>query len=646
MKIFAPSPFRALTLAACGALALSLPAKADLTSNLQHIPAPVDSFFNLTVSRPDWGFFLDRKPFSDLWKQMRGKISPQLEAQLGVSIDKDILPMVGSNINVAAYQADLKASGERLPFLILLDIKDLDGYAHLLARLKQLPAKDKSKLLLEYKYQGVPLYGFASVRAKEGVPYMALDGHTMMLGSKSLVMKAIDSGLGKQPSALSDAAFRTSVDALGPEKFWLYANPRALPEMLGSFKGSKPIPPAELAAQKARLAKALEMYDAMGIGLDLNPRGLAIRTVARVKENSVPGDKLALMQNFRQVWNDPASPMNRLMQAVPPQPLLFASLNGIDLVDRATQLLAPPNPEKPGLMDAVSQFFAKSTKLDFRQDLIKYSDGRGGFAVYYPEEITVPNRPPQAICYLGVRDNAAFLANLQSKLKLDLNGIAGGIDSEAKSDASRVISFPKQPTEMYNGHPLYIAQESPMVSKLRQGLFMQPTYGNYGNLWLFASSPEAFKRGIDNLDGKRLNLANNPYFNQLKDRFGIQANGGLMFIELSSAARLAELLGGDEEDFKALKPTLLAFKSIMAGGSYRGNVVQGNLVMDIDMAQVNFELMARIFNSHFDTISDPTRKQLQQPAKPPVQKPGPKPGQQPVQPVKPSSSAHRNNVGL
>lgn len=643
MKIFALPPFRALALAACGALALSLPAQADLTSNLQHIPAPVDGFFNLTVSRPDWGFFLDRKPFSDLWNQMRGKISPGLEAQLGVSIDKDILPMVGSNINVAAYQADLMARGERLPFLILLDIKDLDGYAHLLARLKQLPAKDKSKLLLEYKYQGVPLYGFASVRAKEGVPYMALDGRTMMLGSKSLVMKAIDSGRGKQPSALSDGAFKTSVDALGPEKFWIYANPRVLPEMLGTLgKGSKPVPPAELAAQKARLAKALELYDAMGIGLDLNPRGLAIRTVARVKENGAPGEKLALMQNFRQVWNDPASPMNRLMQAVPPQPLLFASLNGLDLVDRATRLLSPPEAEKAGLMDAVSQFFARSTKLDFREDLIKYSDGRAGFAVYYPEEITVPNRPPQAICYLGVRDNAAFLANLQSKLRLDLNGLAAGIDSEAKPDASRVLSFPKQPSEMYNGHPLYIAQESPMVSKLRQGLFMQPTYGNYGELWLFASSPQAFKRGIDNLDGKRLNLANNPYFNQLKDRFGIQANGGLMFVELSSAARLAELLGGDDEDFKALKPTLLAFKSIMAGGSYRGNVVQGDLVMDIDMAQVNFELMARIFNSHFDTISDPTRKQLRQPAKPPAQKPAAKP----AQPAKPSQQMGRDKVGL
>ncbi|MEZ0368652.1 MAG: hypothetical protein ACAI44_06115, partial [Candidatus Sericytochromatia bacterium] len=111
-------------------------------------------------------------------------------------------------------------------------------------------------------------------------------------------------------------------------------------------------------------------------------------------------------------------------------------------------------------------------------------------------------------------------------------------------------------------------------------------------------------------------------------RYGLQSNGGLVFIELSSAVKLAELLGGGDDSIKQLKPTLLAFKSILAGGRYRGNVAEGTLVVDIDMDKVNFELLGKFLGSSRSALSDPTRnpqrRQPQQPAKPPTRtrKPG------------------------
>lgn len=615
------SRFRSLALAGLGLLALTLPAQADLLTNLHHVPVPVDGFVNLTTDRENWRFFAERKPFGQMWQQLRAKITPDLEARLGLNFDRDLLPLVGSHVDVAVYRADLATASEHLPLLLLLDVRDVQAYRQLLGRLKAVAAKDKRKRLLEVPYRGVSLYGFATTTTAEGVPFMALSGKTLLIGSKARVMQAIDAGQSQQPSALEDDGFRVSLNALKDHKLWFYANPRTLPELYARLGSGGP----NRQREGAELAAAVEPYDALGFGIDINPNGLALRSVARVKQLGLPGDKQALLQGFQRLWNDPAGQMPRLLQAVPSRPLLFAGLNGLPLYDRALSLFG--NGEQVKALDQLGAFFTATTQLDFHRDLLDYSDGRAGLAIYYPDDVRVPNRPPQAVCYLGVRDNAAFLQNLQQRLRLDLSFLADGLEgTKPQASPARVVRFPTQPTEIYAGHPLYVAQESPMVKKLREGLFMQPAYGNYGNLWLFASSPAALKAGIDNLNGRNGNLNSSPYFNQLRRRIGVEPGGGLMFVEFSSLAKLAELLGGEDEDFKALRPSLQAFHSILAGGSYRDNVIQGNLVMDIDMAKVNFELIGRIFNSHSDTLSDPTRKP--QPAAsraPGAVKPGPHP---------------------
>ncbi|MEZ0372875.1 MAG: DUF3352 domain-containing protein, partial [Candidatus Sericytochromatia bacterium] len=549
-----------LALSALAAMVIALPAKADLASNLRHTPASVDSFVSLSTSYEDWRYFLNRKPFAQMLGEIRQQMAPELETQLGMNFDKDLAPMLGTNLNIAFYDEELN-SKELLPMLLIFDLKDTSGFPKLVKRLQEVAAKNKNKQLLESKYQGVSLYGFASTRRTEGVPYMALSNRTLLIGSKTLVMKAIDSAQSRQPAALSDQAFKVAHDALRTQKLWAWANPEALPAFMRLADRGNAAAAKKNAEAAASLSEAFEMYDSVAAGLDISRTGLVVKTVVRLKEQGLAPEKQALMQAFRQLWNDPGTPMQGIMKGSPARPLFFAGINGMQLVEQSMQVFGSRNAEQQKTMASLAQAFEKFTQLDFHKDILSTSDGRGGVAVFYPEDTKVFNRPPQVVFFLGVKDNSRFLQTLTNKLKLDLSVLS---QNPKPGSPPEIITFPKLPSQTYLGHPLFIADNSQVTQKLRASLFMQPAYSHVGNVWLFASSPEGLKAGIDQLSGKRANLNGSTYFNQLKDRYGLQSNGGLVFIELSSAVKLAELLGGGDDSIKQLKPTLLAFKSILA----------------------------------------------------------------------------------
>ncbi|PKL74905.1 MAG: hypothetical protein CVV27_18130 [Candidatus Melainabacteria bacterium HGW-Melainabacteria-1] len=70
------------------------------------------------------------------------------------------------------------------------------------------------------------------------------------------------------------------------------------------------------------------------------------------------------------------------------------------------------------------------------------------------------------------------------------------------------------------------------------------------------------------------------------------------------------------DEVKALKPTLNAFKSILAGGRYQGNVAEFVMAIDIDMDKVNFELLGKVLGAKRSAVSDPSRSRAGTPAKP------------------------------
>lgn len=636
-----PSRSLKLSLAVCAAgLCLGAgPARADLASNLKHTPAQVDSFVSLSTSYEDWRYFLTRKPFAGMFAQLRKDIAPDLEKQLGMSFERDLAPMLGTHLNVAVYDEALK-SQELLPFLLVFDLKDTAGFPKLIARLKDVDAKDASKQLLISEHQGVTVYGFSSSKRSEGVPYMALSGHTLLIGSKTLVTKAIDAGQGRQAAALSDGALKVAYDSLGKQKLWAYLNPASMPQFL-SLAGAAKLSPAEraeLEASRKDMVEALSLYDSLGFGLDLNPKGLVLKSVVRLKTQGVAPEKQALMKNYLKLWSDPKAPLKRVLQGSPSKPLFFASINGLQLMQQSMKVFGPKDAEGAKLMQALAEGFKETTQLDYEKDVQPFSDGRGGVSVFYPEDMKVFDRPPQMVFFLGVKNAAGFQQRLSGKLKLNLAGFGPKGDGKQPA-APEYVTFPAKSNANYQGYALYIAEENATVTKLRQSMFMQPAYAQVGDLWLLASSPDSLRAGIDHLSGKRASLLGNAYFNQLKDRFGMQVNGGLMYMDLSSLIKLAEFLGGEDEEIKALKPTLNAFKSILAGGRTQGNVAEGVMVVDIDMDSVNFELLGQVLKSHASGVSDPTRGKT--PAKTPA-----KPQTQPqsrtrVQPRQPAAQPSR-----
>lgn len=613
MRIFASA---AVVLAS--AALLTLPVKADLASNLRHAPANPDGLVSVSTDYEAWRYFLTRKPFAEMYSQVLKEIAPDLEKHLGMSFQRDLMPMLGTHLNLAIYEDEIRSGKEVLPLLFIFDLKNTQGYPKLLQRFRDLAAKDQSKKLIETKYHGIPVYGFSSVRRTEGVPYMALSGKTLLFGSKNLVLKAIDSGQGKSPAALSDSRFKVAHDSLRAQKLWAYINPENVSTFFEvTAKTSKD--KVKLDHDDAQMIENLDLYDSLGIGMDLNRNGLFFKTVARIKESGGDIQKRALMQDFARLWNDPNAPMRQLLHASPAQPMLFAGFNGLQLMDQSMMLFSAADPDGEAMMADIGKEFTHLTQLDFRKDVLRYSDGRSGVAVFYPENTKVFDRPPQMVFYLGVKDNAAFQQVLAQKLKLNL----GPVDPSKPNQPDQIISFAEQATASYEGYPLYIADNNQTIQTLSESLFMRPSYTHVGDVWLFASNPDALKAGIDYLKGKRRSLLDNNYFKQLTQRYGIQANGGLMYIDLATAHQLIEFLGGEDSEVKALKPTLSAFKSIVAGGRFQGNIAEGMMIVDIDMDKVNFELLSKFFNQKGRIIADPTRRRPNnQPATP---KPTPKP---------------------
>jgi hypothetical protein len=302
---------------------------------------------------------------------------------------------------------------------------------------------------------------------------------------------------------------------------------------------------------------------------------------------------------------------------------MAVGFNGLQLMDQSIRLFNPAlDEESQQLWDGMGKGFTDLTGLDFQQDLLKYSDGRGALAVFYPESAKIFDRPPHVVTYLGIKDSDNFQKILQQKLRLNLKGVMP-VNKPAVS--SEPVRFSSQPATTYQGSAIYLATPSETVKRLQQSMYVQPAYSRVGDVWLFASNLNAIKSGIDQLKGKQSNLLSNPNFRQLTQRFNLQLNGGVFYMDLSAAMKLVEFLGGADPEVKQLKPTLNAFKSVLAGGRYVDNVAEGLMVVDIDMDKVDFELLAKVFGMMGGSELTKNQQSHYQPGGKTSSKPGKKP---------------------
>lgn len=602
-----------------------LPAHADLLSNLQHTPKAPDGFVSLSTNYEDWKYFLSKKPFATAFNQTLKSIAPELEKELGMNFEKDLVPMIGTHLSLAYYQKEFSKT-ETVPLLLVFDLKNTGGFPKLITRLKDIASKDKDKgkQVQTSTYKGITLYGFVSARRTEGVPYMALSNHTLLIGSKGLVSKAIDAAQQKT-SALADANFKSMYEVLKANKLWTYVTP----EMINTSLNVDEIV-ASAQTTKTSLKDNLNQYQSLGFGLDLNPNGLMIKTLAKFKSNQAPAQK-ALIQSFAKIWNDPKVPMLKILQGSPAKPLMMFAFNGMHLYQQSLQLFGGQDPDTKKLMDEMAVGFRQFSGLDFQQDLIKYSDGRGGVVIFYPENTKIFDRAPHLVTYMGVKDIKGFQSVLQNKFKLNLPAENSGQDQKKPPIQ---IQFPKKSNSSYRGYPLFIAQENPEAKKLKDAWFVQPAYSQVGDVWVFSSNPDGLKAALDQLSGQKSSLIKNSYFQNLSSKHKMQLNGGVFYMDLSAAMKLVEFLGGADPEVKQLKPTLNAFKSIMGGSRMVNDMAEGTFVVDVDMDKIDYELLAKIFNlMGGKDLGKPKAKVNTQPQVKPTAPPTYRPANNPPRPV-------------
>lgn len=585
--LFAPRRLALTALTSLSLLALPvLSAQAALQDNLRHTPAQANSFFSLSTDYKDWQYFMEREPFKTMLAQFQAEIAPDIARELGIDLQRELLPMLGSHMTVALYDSE---PAELLPALIALDLAETESYAKLVQRLEQTARESDSKKLLQSSYRGVTLYGFAGHR-EQGIPYMALSGQTLLFGSQPLIKKALDTQAQAGPNILKQSGFDEAHAALHQQKFWLYAQPEKLSEALGQA----PLEAAsaqELRQAEAEMQQALAIYDSLGLGLDLSRNGLVLKSFLRLKDRGLPATQQAYVNETLKIWRAAQSRLQQTLEASPRRPLIFASMDGVNLLSQGVKLFSKAQDLKA--LQQAGGFFKRFTNLDFEKDLLAYSDGRGGMFSFYPEDTVYFDRLPQTVLMLGVKDNAAFQKNLLSKLRLDLGAFAA--DQRSAKAAKEQILFSAKPSQTYQGHALYIAQDGPTLKGLKQSLFIEPAFAHVDKLWLFASSPEALKQTIDLLQGRSQNLAGNAYFDRLRTVHGIEKRTGLMFMDLHQLARMVSFIAGEDEEVEMLKPSLSAFHAIMAGGKYSGRSAEGIFVVDVNMDKVDFEMLGRLF---------------------------------------------------
>lgn len=581
---------RRLTLTLLTSLSLlTLPlaaAQAALQDNLSHTPAQANSFFSLSTDYKDWQYFVEREPFKTMLGQFQAEIAPDIARELGIDLQQELLPMLGSHMTVALYDSD---PAELLPALIALDLAEIDSYAKLVARLQQTAAESGSKRLLQSSYRGVTLYGFAG-RREQGIPYMALSGQTLLFGSQPLIKKALDVKAQAATGILKQSGFDEAHAALRQQKFWLYAQPEKLSEALSQA----PLEAAsaqELRQAEAEMQQALAIYDSLGLGLDLSRNGLVIKSFLRLKDKGLPAAQQSYVNETLKIWRAAQNRLQQTLEASPRRPLIFASMDGVQLLSQGIKLFS--NAQDRKVMQQAGGLFKRFTNLDFDKDLLAYSDGRGGLFSFYPEDTVYFDRLPQTVLMLGVKDNAAFQKNLLSKLRIDLGAFAA--DARSARAAKEQILFSAKPSQIYQGHALYIAQDGPTLKGLKQSLFIEPAFAHVDKLWLFASSPEALKQAIDLLKGRSQSLAGNAYFDRLRTVHGIEKRTGLMFMDLHQLGKMASFIAGEDEEVELLKPSLSAFHAIMAGGKYSGRSAEGIFVLDVNMDKIDFEMLGRLF---------------------------------------------------
>ncbi|PIQ28661.1 hypothetical protein COW36_12185 [bacterium (Candidatus Blackallbacteria) CG17_big_fil_post_rev_8_21_14_2_50_48_46] len=572
------------------------PAWASLEDNLRYTPPGADAFMAISTDKNDWSYFLGRKPFSTMVEDGMKDILPALGQGLGLDAEKDLVPLFGSHVSAAVYEKNVTAK-EALPALIAVDIADQKLFPGVVAKLKDKATADKDKLLQEFDYQGHTFYGFAKKEegAKEAKAevFMTLSGNTLLFGSRSLLEQAIQAAASGK-SLGTDSQFAGTLKSMEKEKFWVYFNPRNLKKFANLIPESSEKESQEVIQE---LEKSFNLYNSFAMGLDINKRGLRLKSFVTFRQDGPDTPQRKYLRQAEQAIRNPMAPLRTVLKAAPERPLLFGASQGFHLLPMGLKSFLADQAEARQMIDEiVYKGFRSLTHLDLDKDILSHSDGRVGLAMFYPETVKTVAQPPHTVIYLGVKNNDAFLKTLTQKLILDFDALETGAEKKGKQKKKQAlnITFPKTPQAHYRGAPLYMANMTPAAQGLKNEMGIQAGYTRVGNLWFFGSNMDALKSAIDYAHAQDSSLDDNGYFRALREKYALQEDAGMFFVDLGKIVSLVKLFMGEDEEVQTLLPTLQAMKSMMAGGSYKDGGAEGVFLIDVDMDQVDFELLGKM----------------------------------------------------
>ncbi|MBT9543830.1 MAG: DUF3352 domain-containing protein [Candidatus Sericytochromatia bacterium] len=612
--------YKLLTSSLLGTLAAATlcltPAWANLDDNLRHTPAGADAFVAVSTDQKDWDYFLKRKPFSTMHESLLKEILPAFGKEMGIDAEKDLLPLFGSHISAAVYGKSV--SKKDFPALIAVDLSNPAQFQPVLDKLKAAISKDKEKerTLLESSYKGIQVYGVAEKGETQSEIYMALSGNTLLFGNQTLIQEAIDTAQSSQ-TIVQDAAFASTLKSLRSEKVWFYMNPRNLDTYLSMVPDMSD---AESKAAIKEIKKSFALYNSFGLGLDLNSRGLRFKSFTTFHKDGADSPEKKYLREIENAIVNPKAPLSTILRAAPERPLFFAAAQGFHLIPSGLKLFLGDQPEARAILDeVVFKGFKSLTHLDMDKDILAHSDGRVGMSLFYPENLKTVTQPPHAVIYLGVKNNEQFLKTLNQKLLLDFAALESEEGAKKKKKQANTITFPKAPQARYRGAPLYMSNLTPTAEGLKKEMGIQAGYTYVNNLWFFGSNMEALKAAIDYAHSANASLLDNNYFTALREKYTLKEDAGMFFVDLGKIVGLVKLFMGEDEEVKSLLPTLSAFKSVVAGGSYKEGGAEGLFLIDVDMEQIDFELLAKMLGESEEAkeeVLDPPTEAPAPPAQP------------------------------
>lgn len=555
----------------CLILGWSGPAQATLENNLLRTPT-ADALIVFDTQVKSWEFMLQREPFSSAFKAFREDIAEDISEEFGLDLENELLPMLGSHLSLAFYAAD------PIPVLMAMDIKpegSAQSYARLVRRFQEKAQQDPRKQLKQLQVGDYTLYGFQRTDRSEAPVYMTRTQTTLLFGSINRLKLALQTH--PSQSILKNQDFQAVYSRLKAHKFWLYANPAGITRALKQQK----LDPEQWKA-------TFNIYDSMGLGLDLNSQGLLARGVFQLKEKGLPAPQQRQVNALLKSWQKTKPTLMAQRALSPAQVILFAQAAHLKALWEMAQAFPAVDQESIQLQAQLSQGFYALTGLNFEKDLLQPSDGNMGVAVFYPPGVDAFDRPPQMVFSLGADVPLAMRQALTQKFQLNVDAF------NTRKKSQPPIRFFDKPMTRYRGVPLYTARPNKSLQRLQQALFVEPVIAAVGDLWLVASSMDAMKLSIDQAQGKAVSLHSNRYLSQLEQIHRIDPQMGIMFLDLRSLGAMLEYLAGEDEEIQTMKPTMNAFRSVLVGANHKDRVLEMVAVMDIQWDDLDFKVLEQV----------------------------------------------------